>query len=112
MNPYYFAYMKNRTIIDLTQEEAIHRKNERDALAEAERERKKADDLLREVNYRNIPVAQEMNKDLAVWRKKVADHESGKMPLSKTRLTKVKRTIELIEKALDGVLLYGGYMKP
>ena len=112
MTPCYFAYTKNRTITDLTREETTHRKNERDALAEAERERKKADDLLREINYRTIPVAQKMNKDLAVLRKKVADHKSGKIPLSKTRLTTVKRAIELTEKALDKVLLYGGYRKP
>lgn len=109
---YYFPKFKNiATLQDLKQQEAIHRKKAREAKAEAENETALADDLLREQNFRNIPEAKKAYENLTKIRAILKKHMTGKETLSKTRLVKVKRAEETLTKALEGLLLYGGYLK-
>lgn len=107
---YYFRHLKDTTVQELKEKEATHRKNAREATETAARETALADDLLREQNFRRIPEAQETYNQLKNIRMLLKKHEDGTAVVSKTRLTKLKRAEELLEKSLNAVLLYGGYL--
>ena len=92
---------------DLKRTEKIHRIRAAEAQQQVVTETKLADDALREINFRTIPEAQNMQKDIRKLKTMLENHTSGKKPLTKAKYTAVMKAIKATEKALGLLLLYG-----
>jgi hypothetical protein len=92
---------------DVQINERMYRRDEQYHTELAKRARVKADECLREINYRLIPKAQELAKGLSQMKREVDNHNTGKKPLSQTKLKATEKAIEAGEQALENILLYG-----
>ena len=108
---FFYPAKSRESVRDLQINERLRRKDEQYYLAMAKREREKADECLREINYRLIPKAQEMAKSLVNLKRVVDNHNTGKKPISQTKLKATEKAIDATEQALEAVLLYGESMR-
>jgi hypothetical protein len=104
---FFYSAKSRESIRDLQINERLRRKDEQYYLNMAKNERIKADECLREINYRLIPKAQEWAKDLVKLKRIVDNHNTGKAPISQTKLKATEKAIGACEQALENILLYG-----
>lgn len=104
---FFYPAKSRESIRDLQINERMYRRDEQYHNDLAKRERVKADECLREINYRLIPKAQEMAKSLVKLKRVVDNHNTGKAPISQTKLKATEKAIESCEQALENILLYG-----
>jgi hypothetical protein len=108
---YFYPEKHRESVRDLQTNEKIYRKDEAYHIEKAKIARIKADECLREINYRLIPRAQEMAKGLVKMKRIVDDHNRGKATISQTKLKATNHAIEATEQALEAILLYGESMR-
>lgn len=102
---YYFPELKNRTETELKQFERMNRKKAEVLHKEADLRKADADKFLMELNYRRIPEAQEMAREISKIKHEISRHREGMLRLSRTRLDKLAQALKATESHLQNLLM-------
>lgn len=106
--PVLYPHFSRQTMMDLKRTEKIFLKDVEKLESDLARSKARAEEVHREINFRTIPDAQQMKRDIKKLERMIENHESGKTPLSATKLKNVRHALDAVKKAFETLLLYGG----
>jgi predicted nucleic acid-binding Zn-ribbon protein len=107
-NPVLYPHFNRQTMTDLKRAEKIFLKDIERAEEDLVRLKARAEEVRKEINFRTIPDVQQMKRDITKLERMIENHESGKTPLSATKLKNVQHALKVVKEAFNTLLLYGG----